>query len=96
MFYSQVITTVVLLKNTKKKNDMKKFIKCLNEYHTELLVVNMDKVYEGYKLYVTKIESKNSGKISFEISSNHSHGSTAYSTEIEAIEYITNWQTELN
>lgn len=73
---------------------MRQFIKCLNEYHTPLATIKMDKVYDGYKLYVTKVESCTSGIVYYEVSSN-STGTTQYKTLEEAMNYITEWQLEL-
>lgn len=74
---------------------MKKFNKYLNEYHTLLQTIKMDEIYEGYRLYLTRVESCSTGQVHFQISSNEFSQPTHYETLQGAVDYIKEWQIEL-
>lgn len=74
---------------------MKQFIKSLNEYHTQLVTFNMPEVEQGYRLYLTKVESATSSLVWFEVSSSRGSCPRPYETLAEAMDYITDWKKEL-
>ena len=81
---------------TTDMNTQREYIKTLNQYHTYLGSIEMNSVYDGYKLYMKKVESCTSDSAWYEITSNHpSSGSSVYKTKDEMMQYINDWVAEL-
>ncbi len=81
--------------NTNDMNTQRKHVKILNQYHTDLGTIEMNFVYDGYKLYTKKVESCTRDEAWYEISSNHPSGGTSvYKTKDEMMQYIDEWMAE--
>jgi len=74
----------------------KRYVPCLNENYQDLATIDFDEVYEGYKIYFSKVESLNTkGLVYYEASSNTFSSPTTYKTLEDMCDFYNEWKDEL-
>ena len=86
-------------KITEIKNSSRNYHGSVQEFHTEIMTVQLDGVYEGYGLDSTKVECANTeGLVWYECSWNGGGlaSPNVYKTKEEMMDFINEWVDELN